>query len=384
MAHRDIAFSKPGLTGKEFDYMAEAHANKRLSGNGIFTHKSQKLLQEMLSPDCTALLTHSCTAALEMSAILLDIGPGDEVIMPSYTFVSTANPFVLRGGVPVFVDVREDTLNLDETLIEAAITEKTKAIAVVHYAGVSCEMDAILAVAEKYGLPVVEDAAQGIMADYKKKPLGSIGTFGAMSFHDTKNVISGEGGSLIINDPSFVERAEIIWEKGTDRTRFARGEADKYTWRDIGSSYLPSELTAAFLYAQLEDAKKLTEARLALWNSYHARFRELDARYALRLPSIPAGCTHNGHIYYVIFPSSELCNAFLHYSKANGMGAVSHYVPLHSSPAGRKFCRANGDLPVTNSQASRLVRLPLWHGMCMDDVEYIVDKTDHFLKTSTL
>lgn len=382
MAHRDIAFSKPGLTGKECEYIARAFANKRLSGNGTFTRKCQTLLQEMLSPHCTALLTQSCTAALEMAAILLNIAPGDEVIMPSYTFVSTANPFVLRGGVPVFVDVREDTLNIDERLIEAAITEKTKAIAVVHYAGVSCEMDAILAIAKRHGLPVVEDAAQGIMASYKGQWLGSIGTFGALSFHDTKNVISGEGGSLVVNDASFMARAEVIWEKGTDRTRFARGEVDKYTWRDIGSSYLPSELTAAFLYAQLEAAKELTDARLALWNSYQTLFRNLDAGYGLQFPSIPDGCVHNGHIFFVIFPSSERCSDFLRYCKAAGIGAVPHYVPLHSSPAGKKYGRTDGELPVTDRQASRLVRLPLWHGMCLEDVAYIVEKTADFLKTT--
>jgi dTDP-4-amino-4,6-dideoxygalactose transaminase len=380
MAHREIIFNMPYLTGKELEYIAEAHANRRLSGNGIFTRKCQKLLQEILSPRCTALLTQSCTAALEMAAMLLNIAPGDEVIMPSYTFVSTANAFVLRGGVPVFMDVREDTLNMDETLIEAAITKKTKAIAVVHYAGVSCEMDTILAVAEKYGLPVVEDAAQGIMASYKGAWLGNIGALGALSFHETKNVISGEGGSLIVNDPALVARAEIVWEKGTDRTRFARGEVDKYTWRDIGSSYLPSELTAAFLYAQLEVAKELTDRRLVLWSAYHALFRGFKAKYGLQLPSIPDGCTHNGHIYYVIFPSSELCAAFVRYCKANDIGAVTHYVPLHSSPAGRKYGRTNGALPVTDRQASRLVRLPLWQGMSMEDIAYIAEKTDDFLQ----
>ena len=381
MAHTEIAFSKPGLTGKEFEYMAMAMANNRLSGNGTFTRNCQSLLQKMLSPHSTALLTQSCTAALEMAAILLNIEPGDEVIMPSYTFVSTANPFVLRGGVPVFTDVREDTLNLDETLIEAAITKKTKAIAVVHYAGVSCEMDAIRKVAEKHGLPVVEDAAQGIMADYKGAPLGSMGALGALSFHDTKNVISGEGGSLVVNDASFVARAEMVWEKGTDRTRFARGEVDKYTWRDIGSSYLPSELTAAFLYAQLEAARELTDERLALWNAYHARFQGFAARHGLRLPSIPEGCAHNGHIYYAVFPSSEQCDAFLRYSNTHGLGAVSHYVPLHSSPAGKKYGRAHGGLPVTERDAPRLVRFPLWHGLGMEDIVYIVEKTEQFLKT---
>jgi dTDP-4-amino-4,6-dideoxygalactose transaminase len=357
-----IPFNKPFLTGRELDYIAEAHRNGHMSGDGAFTARCHAWLEK--TTGChKALLTHSCTAALEMMALLLDLGPGDEVIMPSFTFVSTANAFVLRGAVPVFVDIRPDTLNLDERLIEAAITPRTKAICAVHYAGVGCEMDAIVAIARKHGLRVVEDAAQGILATHTGRPLGGIGDLGAFSFHETKNIISGEGGALLINDPALVERAEIIREKGTNRSRFFRGQVDKYTWVDAGSSYLPGEVTAAFLYAQLEAAQTLIGRRLAIWSRYHTWAQPLEAEGLLRRPVVPEHCVHNAHMYYLLLPSLERRTAFIAALKAVGIGAVFHYVPLHSSPAGLRFGRAAGPLPVTDDLSARLVRMPLWVGL---------------------
>jgi dTDP-4-amino-4,6-dideoxygalactose transaminase len=347
------------MTGKELFYIAEAHFNGKLAGDGPFTKRCHAWLEER-SGAKKALLTHSCTAALEMSALLLGIQPGDEVIMPSYTFVSTANAFVLRGGVPVFVDIREDTLNLDERLIEAAITSRTKAIVPVHYAGVACEMDAIMDIARRHGLKVVEDAAQGVMSTYKGRTLGSIGDLGAYSFHETKNVISGEGGALLVNDPQLALRAEIIREKGTDRSRFFRGEVDKYTWQEVGSSFLPGELVAAFLWAQLEEAQRITMGRLALWERYHQALAPLEERGVLRRPVVPAECHHNAHMYYVLLRAESNRQAVLETLKSSGINAVFHYVPLHSSPAGRHYGREHGGLPVTDSQAERLIRLPLW------------------------
>lgn len=290
--------------------------------------------------------------------------------MPSFTFVSTANAFVLRGAVPVFVDIRPDTLNIDESLIEAAITPRTRAICVVHYAGVGCEMDAILAIAEKHGLAVVEDAAQGIFSTYRGKPLGGIGALGALSFHETKNVISGEGGALLVNDPALAERAEIIREKGTNRSKFFRGQVDKYTWVEVGSSYLPSEILAAFLAAQLDEAEDITRRRLAIWDRYHAWAAPLEARGLLRRPIVPAHCTHNAHMYYLLLPSLEQRTAFIDVLKQRGIGAVFHYIPLHSSPAGQRYGRSAGELPITDSTSDRLVRLPLWVGLeeHMDEV----------------
>ena len=354
-----IPFNKPYMTGKELFYIAEAHFNGKLAGDGPFTKRCHAWLEER-SGAKKALLTHSCTAALEMSALLLGIQPGDEVIMPSYTFVSTANAFVLRGGVPVFVDIREDTLNLDERLIEAAITSRTKAIVPVHYAGVACEMDAIMDIARRHGLKVVEDAAQGVMSTYKGRTLGSIGDLGAYSFHETKNVISGEGGALLVNDPQLALRAEIIREKGTDRSRFFRGEVDKYTWQEVGSSFLPGELVAAFLWAQLEEAQRITMGRLALWERYHQALAPLEERGVLRRPVVPAECHHNAHMYYVLLRAESNRQAVLETLKSSGINAVFHYVPLHSSPAGRHYGREHGGLPVTDSQAERLIRLPLW------------------------
>lgn len=355
----NIPFNKPYVTGKELFYIAEAHFNGRLAGDGPFTKRCHVWLEEQTGAK-KVLLTHSCTAALEMAAILLNIQPGDEVIMPSYTFVSTANAFVLRGGVPVFVDIREDTLNIDEQQIEAAITPKTRAIVPVHYAGVACEMDAILEIAQRHGLAVVEDAAQGVMASYKGRALGSIGDMGAFSFHETKNVISGEGGAILVKPPALASRAEIIREKGTDRSRFFRREVDKYSWQDIGSSFLPGELVAAFLWAQLEEAKYITDQRLRIWGNYHSKLASLEAKGVLRRPVVPKECQHNAHMYYILLAPEIDRENVLNKLKKLGIHATFHYVPLHSSPAGRYYGRAQGDLVVTNKQSERLVRLPLW------------------------
>lgn len=350
------------MTGKEAQYIAEAKAGYKLAGDGPFTKHCHGWI-ESLTGCAKALLTHSCTAALEMAALLLDIQPGDEIIMPSYTFVSTANAFVLRGGVPVFVDIREDTLNIDERLIEAAITPRTKAIAPVHYAGVSCDMDAIMAIAKRHHLKVVEDAAQGVMSSYKGRALGSIGDLGAFSFHETKNVISGEGGALLVNDPKLVSRAEIIREKGTDRSRFFRGQVDKYTWQEVGSSFLPGELTAAFLWAQLQEAERITADRMASWNHYHGLLEPLERKGLLRRPIVPADCQHNAHMYYVLIAPEIDRRAVIEELKREEIYSVFHYVPLHSSPAGRKYGRVHGELAVTDSLSARLIRLPLWVGL---------------------
>lgn len=364
-----IKFNQPYMTGRELWLISQAHANGHLSGDGAFTKHCHAWLEQNIG--CKkALLSHSCTAALEMSALLLDLVPGDEVIMPSFTFVSTANAFVLRGAVPVFVDIRPDTLNIDETRIEAAITERTKAICVVHYAGVGCEMDAIMDIAERHGLAVVEDAAQAIFSTYKGRPLGSIGALGALSFHETKNVISGEGGALLVNDPALVERAEIIREKGTNRSRFFRGQVDKYSWVDVGSSYLPGEIIAAFLAAQFEEADEITRRRLGIWDRYHAWAESLESEGRVRRPIVPSECTHNAHMYYLLLPTLATRTRFIDSLKQQGIGAVFHYIPLHSSPAGLRFGRAEGCMDVTDAISDRLVRLPLWIGMeeHMDEV----------------
>jgi dTDP-4-amino-4,6-dideoxygalactose transaminase len=367
-----IPFNWPHMTGKELYYIAESHFNGRLAGDGPFTKHCHNWLEERTG--CSkALLTHSCTAALEMSALLLDIEPGDEIIMPSYTFVSTANAFVLRGGIPVFVDIREDTLNLNEELIESAITDRTRAIAPVHYAGVACEMDSIIALARRHNLKVVEDAAQGVMATYKGRALGSIGDLGAYSFHETKNVISGEGGALLVNDSELALRAEIIREKGTDRTRFFRGEVDKYTWQEVGSSFLPGELIAAFLWAQLEEADRITQARLASWDRYHKLLEPLESRGILRRPIIPEECQHNAHMYYVLLAPDIDRQVVLDKFKSQEISSVFHYVPLHSSPAGQRYGRTHGDLEVTNYQSERLVRLPLWVGITEEQQLRVVE-----------
>lgn len=357
-----IPFNKPYMTGKELAYVAQAHAAGHLSGDGAFTRHCHSMLQEAIGAH-RALLTHSCTAALEMAAILLDLAPGDEVIMPSFTFVSTANAFVLRGATPVFVDIRPDTLNIDEKLVEAAITPRTRAICVVHYAGVACEMDTIMDIAAKHGLKVVEDAAQGIRSHYKGRALGSIGDLATLSFHETKNVICGEGGALLVNDPGLVERAEILREKGTDRSRFFRGQVDKYTWVDIGSSYLPGEIVAAFLAAQLESADAITERRLALWNTYHQWAAPHEEQGRVRRPIIPDECSHNAHMYYLLLQDLEARTRFIENLKAAGVHAVFHYVPLHSSPAGAQYGRAPRDLPITDRISRQIVRMPLWLGL---------------------
>jgi dTDP-4-amino-4,6-dideoxygalactose transaminase len=317
---------------------------------------------------------------LEMAALLLDIQPGDEVIMPSYTFVSTANAFVLRGGVPVFVDIRDDTLNLDEKLIEAAITPRTKAIVPVHYAGVPCEMDTIMKIARKHGIKVVEDAAQGVMSSYKGKALGSIGDLGAFSFHETKNVISGEGGALLVNDPQFSLRAEMIREKGTDRSRFFRGEVDKYTWQEIGSSFLPGELIAAFLWAQLEEARSITDARLKIWDTYHSLLSPLEDEGMIRRPIVPTDCQHNAHMYYVLLNPKLDRQAILSELKQHEIYAVFHYVPLHSAPAGKRFAKVHGSMAVTEAQSERLMRLPLWVGLEQEQQHRIVDVLTRAIK----
>ena len=357
-----IPFNKPYMTGKELWYVSQAHASGHLAGDGQFTKKCSAWLEQRIG--CRkALLTHSCTAALEMAAILADVQPGDEVIMPSYTFVSTANAFVLRGATPVFVDIREDTLNIDETKIEAAITPKTKVIMPVHYAGVSCEMDAIMEIAHRHELLVIEDAAQGIMSAYKGRPLGSIGHMAALSFHETKNIISGEGGALLINDSRFVERAEIIREKGTNRSQFFRGQVDKYTWVDIGSSYLPGEIVAAFLWAQMEEADSITKRRLDIWANYHQGFETLEKTGKVRRPVVPQDCVHNAHMYYLLMPSLALRSIFIEQLKSKGVQTVFHYIPLHSSPLGNNIGRVVGDMKHTNSVGDQLVRLPLWLGL---------------------
>jgi dTDP-4-amino-4,6-dideoxygalactose transaminase len=378
MPEMKIPFNRPYLTGKEIEFIGEALSTRHLSGDGEFTRRCHAWLEDRAA--CArALLTHSCTAALEMAALLIDVQPGDEVIMPSYTFVSTANAFVLRGGVPVFVDIRPDTLNLDESLVEAAITPRTRAIVPVHYAGVACEMDAIAAVARRHELYVIEDAAQGVMATYRGRELGSIGHLGALSFHETKNVIAGEGGALLVGDARFVELAEIIREKGTDRSKFFRGEVDKYSWQHLGSSYLPNELTAAFLWGQLTQAEALTARRLAIWERYHALLAPLEEAGMLRRPVVPAECRHNAHMYYVLLPDHATRARLLDELKERGIHAIFHYVPLHGSPAGRKYGRCHGDLPETEAAAERIVRLPLWIEMGEPEIVRVVEATGDIL-----
>jgi dTDP-4-amino-4,6-dideoxygalactose transaminase len=365
-----IPFNVPFVHGREVEYIREAIANRHLAGNGLFTAKCHSWLQDRMQVE-KVLLTHSCTAALEMAAILSEVGPGDEVIMPSFTFVSTANAFVLRGATPVFVDIRDDTCNLDEALVESAITPRTKAIVVVHYAGVACNMDPILELAQRHGLLVIEDAAQGILSSYRGRPLGSLGHLAALSFHETKNVIAGEGGALIVNDARWAPRSEIVWEKGTNRTQFFRGTVDKYTWVDVGSSYLPSEINAAFLFAQLEAADTITDRRLAVWQMYHDAFAPWERKGAVRRPIVPSECSHNGHLYYLLFADLAHRSAVQSLLRRAGIDAVFHYVPLHSSPAGLKFGRAVGSLPVTERTAARLLRLPVWAGMTDGDVDLV-------------
>lgn len=373
-----IHFNYPPYTGNEDQYVLNAMRSDRMSGDGKYGHRCQEWFEEQLG--CAkALLTPSCTQALEMAAILIDIRAGDEVIMPSYTFVSTANAFVLRGAKIVFVDIRPDTMNLDETLIEAAITPRTKAIVPVHYAGVACEMDAINDIAERHQLYVVEDAAQGVMSTYKGRPLGALSHLAAYSFHETKNLSSGgEGGLLIINDPRFLRRAEIIREKGTNRSQFFRGIVDKYTWVDVGSSYLPSEIQAAYLWGQIEQADTITGNRLATWKAYQSELSSLGSAGSLELPTLPNGCCHNGHMFYVKCKDLPERTAFLAHLKRNEILAVFHYVPLHSSPAGARFGRFHGQDRHTTSESERLVRLPLWYGMGEAELKRVVESVRAF------
>jgi dTDP-4-amino-4,6-dideoxygalactose transaminase len=366
-----IRFNKPAIVGNEIKYIQDAIEKQRLAGNNEYTKKCQALLDDF---GCKkSLLTTSCTAALEMSAILLNINPGDEVIMPSFTFVSTANAFILQRAKIVFVDIRPDTMNMDENLIEDAITEKTKAIVPVHYAGVSCEMDKILEIAQKYNLFVVEDAAQGVMAKYRNKFLGTIGDIGCYSFHETKNYNCGEGGAILLNDEKWIERAEIIWEKGTNRTKFFRGEIDKYTWVDIGSSYLPSELNAAYLLAQLEQRNKIKKNRLKSWNLYYEKLKKIQNNGLIELPFIPDHCEQNGHLFYIKVKNLEERTNLLNFLRQKGIKAVFHYIPLHSSPAGERFSRFHGEDKFTTRESERLVRLPLFYDLQPNQIEYIAD-----------
>ncbi len=372
-----INFNVPPYTGKELDYIKIAVENQKICGDGQFTKKCNEWIENKTGTT-KALLTTSCTHATEMAALLCDIKEGDEVIMPSYTFVSTADAFVLRGAVPVFVDVRPDTMNIDENLIEAAITDKTKAIVPVHYAGVSCEMDKIMELAEKYNLVVIEDAAQGIMSTYKGQALGTIGDYGAFSFHETKNYSMGEGGALLIKDAANVEKAEILREKGTNRSKFFRGQIDKYTWVEYGSSYLPSDMNAAYLYAQLEMAEEINDARLAIWNHYYEGLKELKEAGKIDLPHVPEHCVHNAHMFYIKAKDLEERTAFIDFMKANGILSVFHYIPLHTAPAGLKYGRFNGDDVYTTKESERLVRLPLYYGLKEDEVSYIIGKVKEF------
>jgi dTDP-4-amino-4,6-dideoxygalactose transaminase len=345
--------------GRELKNVQKAYMNMHLAGDGPFTFKCQKWLENNLGVKKT-LLTNSCTAALEMAAILADIQPGDEIIMPSYTFVSTANAFVLRGGIPVFVDIRPDTLNINEKLIEAAITPRTKAIVPVHYAGVGCEMDIIMAIAKKHKLFVIEDAAHCVKATYKGRELGSIGHFGALSFHETKNIICGEGGALLINDMKFIGRAEIIWQKGTNRKAFQQGKVDKYTWADLGSSYLPGEITAAILWAQLQEATRITQKRIDSWHRYHELLAPIEKAGKIRRPIVPEGCEHNAHMYYILLNSVQQRGQALRKLAGKGVNAVFHYVPLHASPAGKKYGRLSSQAKVTQKISETIIRLPLF------------------------
>lgn len=366
-----IPFNVPPCVGSEEKYIAEAISNHKLCGDGEFTKKCNAKLEEMTGTS-KALLTTSCTHATEMAAILSDIKPGDEVIMPSYTFVSTANAFVLRGATAVFVDIRPDTMNIDETKIEEAITEKTKAIVPVHYAGVSCEMDTIMEIAKRHNLKVIEDAAQGIMSTYKGKPLGTIGDYGCFSFHETKNISMGEGGALLIANPADIEEAEVVREKGTNRSKFFRGEIDKYSWVEAGSSYLPSELNAAYLWGELECADDIYQNRMDTWLYYHRELEELEKKGKIERPVIPDDCVHNAHMYYIKAKDLEERTRLLAYLKENGVAAVFHYIPLHSAAAGMKYGRFSGEDQYTTKESERLLRLPLYYGMKEEDREKVV------------
>ena len=379
MREIDIKFNVPPYVDKAADYIQECVKNQKICGDGEYTKKCNAWIEERTGAG-KCLLTTSCTHATELAALLCNIQPGDEVIMPAYTFVSTADAFVLRGAVPVFVDIRPDTMNIDETLIEDAITEKTKAIVPVHYAGVACEMDTIMDIAKRHNLKVVEDAAQGVLASYKGKALGTIGDFGAYSFHETKNYSMGEGGALLIRDKKDVEEAEIMREKGTNRSKFFRGQIDKYTWVNYGSSYLPSDMNAAYLYAQLEIADEINEARLACWNRYYEQLLPLKKAGKIDLPTVPEGCVHNAHMFYIKARDLEQRTRFISYMKENGVLTVFHYIPLHTSPAGQKFGRFHGEDRYTTRESERLVRLPMYYGLTLDQVDFICRLVKNFFE----
>lgn len=367
-----VPFNRATLVGRETEYILEAIAGAHISGDGDFSRRCSEHLKRLTGTP-GALLVHSCTAALEMSAMLLKCAPGDEVIMPSFTFVSTAAAFALQGATPVFVDVRPDTLNLDERLVEAAITPRTRAIVPVHYAGVGCEMKELVAIAKRHDLSIVEDAAQGLCASYRDQPLGTFGALGTLSFHETKNVTCGEGGALLVNDMELWERAEILREKGTNRSRFFRGQVDKYTWVDVGSSYILSDMAAAFLCAQLEEAERITQRRRDIWGHYHTAFAQLEEDGVVRRPVVPTHCRPNGHLYYLLVANREQRQALLESLAQRGVNSVFHYVPLHSSPAGRRVGRVSGSLRTTDCVSERLVRLPLWHGMSDEQVAQVAE-----------
>lgn len=372
-----INFNVPPYTGKEIDYMKEAIENQKICGDGPFTKKCSEWIEQQ-TKTAKCLLTTSCTHATELAALLTDIREGDEVILPSYTFVSTADAFVLRGAKAVFVDIRPDTMNIDETLIEDAITDRTKVIAPVHYAGVGCEMDTIMDIANRHGLMVVEDAAQGIMASYRGKALGTFGEFGCFSFHETKNLSMGEGGALLIRDKKYIEDAEILREKGTDRSKYFRGQVDKYRWQNYGSSYLPSDMNAAYLYAQLELAGEITQARMDRWNQYHELLAPLAGKGKIELPHIPEHCSHNAHMFYIKTKDMEERSRLIQFLKEAGILAVFHYVPLHSAPAGKKFGRFHGEDKYTTKESERLLRLPLFYRLTEDETTYIAEKVKAF------
>lgn len=372
-----INFNVPPFTGKEMEYIKQAVENQKICGDGEFTKKCNAWIESKTGTK-KCLLTTSCTHATELAALLAEIKEGDEVIMPSYTFVSTADAFVLRGAKAVFVDIRPDTMNIDETKIEAAITEKTKAIVPVHYAGVSCEMDTIMDIAKRHNLVVIEDAAQGIMSTYKGKALGTIGDYGCFSFHETKNYSMGEGGALLIQDESKIEDAEIMREKGTNRSKFFRGQIDKYTWVNYGSSYLPSDMNAAYLYAQLEMAEEINDARLAIWNRYYEGLKELKDAGKIELPYVPQECVHNAHMFYIKAKDLEERTALISFLKENGILCVFHYIPLHSAPAGLKYGEFRGEDKYTTKESERLARLPLYYGLEMEKVDYIISKVKEF------
>jgi dTDP-4-amino-4,6-dideoxygalactose transaminase len=382
MAPTKIPFNRPYATGDEFGYIQEAIDNLHLSGNGAFTDRCSRWMEARLGCD-RAFLTSSCTSALEMATLLAGIGPGDEVIVPSYTFPTTASAIALRGAIPVFVDIRADTLNLDERLVRASITSRTRAIVPVHYAGVACDLQELSEIAAQHDLVMIEDAAQGFSATYRDRPLGTVGDLGCLSFHETKNLMCGEGGALLVNRPDWVERAEILQEKGTNRSQFLRGQVDKYTWVDLGSSFLTSEINAAFLWAQIEHVENILERRTAIWSAYHERLEPLEASGRLRRPKVPRDCLHNAHMYYVLLDNQTCRDELIEVLAARNIHALFHYVPLHSSVAGERFGRVAGSLPVTDHASKTLVRLPLWVEMSVSEVDRVCDAVEDALRFSS-